>query len=268
MQRLSLAAAGFAVALAGCRAEPNAVEAEVEPVEVAATVSPPMDAGDEHDSIWSYLVARYDADGDGSVTPAEYGRASFDRLDKNGDGAIQAADFEAGARDNSEAMRRQRSQQLLAWYFQTDDDANKLPRTELEAAARTYDTSGDGKIDAEEFGCAAEERRELGKRPTRRATRELDAFATLLDQTDEDADGLLATAELVGFFDAMDDGDGVWNLGRGQRSSRGSGGPPSGPAAGTVAPDFTLSSPEGGAAVTLSSFAGEKPVGLIFGSYT
>ena len=34
------------------------------------------------------------------------------------------------------------------------------------------------------------------------------------------------------------------------------------------APDFTLKGPEGKRAATLSSFTGNKPVALIFGSYT
>ena len=38
--------------------------------------------------------------------------------------------------------------------------------------------------------------------------------------------------------------------------------------AGDVAPDFTLSDPQGKNEVTLSSFRGEKPVVLIFGSFT
>ncbi len=43
----------------------------------------------------------------------------------------------------------------------------------------------------------------------------------------------------------------------------------SGPKVGTVAPDFTLSPPDGGPAVTLSSFRDRNlPVALIFGSYT
>jgi len=37
---------------------------------------------------------------------------------------------------------------------------------------------------------------------------------------------------------------------------------------GALAPDFTLSSPDGLDTVTLSSFAGSQPVALIFGSYT
>jgi hypothetical protein len=37
---------------------------------------------------------------------------------------------------------------------------------------------------------------------------------------------------------------------------------------GDAAPDFTLKTPDGSAAVQLSSFRNQKPVVLIFGSYT
>lgn len=40
------------------------------------------------------------------------------------------------------------------------------------------------------------------------------------------------------------------------------------PAVGTQAPDFKLPRLGGGAQVQLSSFRGERPVALIFGSYT
>ena len=41
-----------------------------------------------------------------------------------------------------------------------------------------------------------------------------------------------------------------------------------GVAPGAQAPDFTLKDKDGKTSVTLSSFAGAKPVALIFGSYT
>ena len=37
---------------------------------------------------------------------------------------------------------------------------------------------------------------------------------------------------------------------------------------GDAAPDFTLKSPNGQTTVTLSDYHGQKPVALIFGSYT
>ena len=44
----------------------------------------------ESDSIWSYLVQKYDTDADGRVTREEYTRddATFARLDHNSDGAV------------------------------------------------------------------------------------------------------------------------------------------------------------------------------------
>jgi hypothetical protein len=40
------------------------------------------------------------------------------------------------------------------------------------------------------------------------------------------------------------------------------------PKAGDIAPDFTLQNIAGTETITLSSFRGQKPVALIFGSYT
>lgn len=40
------------------------------------------------------------------------------------------------------------------------------------------------------------------------------------------------------------------------------------PKAGDMAPDFTLTDSSGTDTVTLSQFRGEKPVALVFGSYT
>ena len=47
-------------------------------------VAPPIDALEAHDTIWSYLAERYDANGDGQVTPDEYDRDQWERLDRNG----------------------------------------------------------------------------------------------------------------------------------------------------------------------------------------
>jgi peroxiredoxin len=40
------------------------------------------------------------------------------------------------------------------------------------------------------------------------------------------------------------------------------------PKAGDLAPDFTLYDPRGETSVTLSAFRGERPVALVFGSFT
>ena len=106
----------------------------------------------------------------------------------------------------------------------------------------------------------------------------------LLDGADSDEDGFLSQAELSAFHkDSDDNHDGTWNLAALASSERGgprnasSGGERQAPRdsllaqQGELAPDFTLASydgGEGGDEVTLSDFAGKRPVALIFGSYT
>lgn len=67
-----------------------------DPADVPATPAP-MDVERAHDSAWSYLQEKYDADGDGSVTPEEYRRSAeaFARLDRDGDGILDEQDFGA-----------------------------------------------------------------------------------------------------------------------------------------------------------------------------
>lgn len=81
---------------------------------------------------------------------------------------------------------------------------------------------------------------------------------------DRNGDGALTEADFEG--DARGEGRG----GRGARGGRGGGRPERGqaPKAGEMAPDFALKSKDGKSTVKLSSFRGQKPVALIFGSYT
>ena len=93
---------------------------------VAPLNAPPIDAEEVHDTIWSYLAERYDANGDGRLTRDEYDRDQWDRLDRNDDGVIEEADFARGAGGSSEPdpemVLRQNTQSLVAWYFQKDDE--------------------------------------------------------------------------------------------------------------------------------------------------
>jgi len=91
-----------------------------------------------------------------------------------------------------------------------------------------YDKDNDGKITSEEY------------------TRSADAFKTL----DRDSDGAITKAD--------------WSVSSGKRRARGDA-----PKVGDTAPDFKLTMvKDAETETTLSSFAGKKPVALIFGSCT
>ena len=244
---------------------------------VAATpIAAAQDA--EPESIWTFLVDKYDADADGAVSAEEYGRDTekFARLDRDGDGALTAADFErgGGGRRGGRSPRTDpatMAAMVVGRYLAGDAD---LDGPTLATAFATYDADADGRIVRAEFDAEA---------AARGASPGMDRFQMLLDALD-DGDGALTLAELRTWFDARDgDSDGVLTLDemgvrsrggrpgreRGGRRGRDAGSSDADPAReGAVAPDFSLRPPQGGDAVTLSSFAGKRPVALIFGSYT
>ena len=60
----------------------------------AAPAQDPAPAAKAPETIWQYLSTKYDENGDGRVTRAEYGpdATRFERMDKDGDGAITESD--------------------------------------------------------------------------------------------------------------------------------------------------------------------------------
>lgn len=246
-----------------------------------ATQPSPMTIAEQTDSAWEYLRRRYDANEDGRIEPEEYDRAGgrFDRLDRNEDGVLTAEDFQSrrGGADREEMMRRMRSQQLVARYFQADENSQELPLAELERAFDAYDANHDGKVGHEEFAAVAEDRKvtiEGGNaRMLEMAMQGMEPWEALVDGLDADKDGSIGRDELIEFFKSRDDGDLVWTMRArgGGNARRGGGRQPAmtGPAEGEEAPDFTLQPPDGGDPVTLSAFREKNlPVALIFGSYT
>ena len=245
---------------------------------VSSAEAAPMALDQSIETRWDYLAQKYDTDGDGRIVYAEYARteAAFERLDRNGDGALSAEDFARRQRlSMEERMRDMRTQRTLARHFQTAEDTAVLERAEVVAALAAYDTNSDNVIDLEEFTCGiVEYDQEVPGSPRmiERVMGDVEPWDAFREGTDGDGDGQVTREEVLAFFDAHDR-DGVITFrsgqgGRGRRGQRGGEQRESGPAEGTLAPDFSLSPPEGGETITLSDFRGDRPVALIFGSYT
>ncbi|MFT5052353.1 MAG: Ca2+-binding EF-hand superfamily protein [Chlamydiales bacterium] len=227
-------------------------------------------------SIWVYIASRYDADFDGFVQRWEYDRGAFEQLDRDQDGALTAADFESDpSPESTRMMTAMVGESLLGQYFQADDQPAALGVGELERVMRAYDTDDDGRIDAGEFGCAAGAQAAFGRTRGGGLASMLDVpdpWGGLRSAIDDDADEALGDGEIFAFFESLDeDADG--ELSFDPETEWTEDGSPvtentSGPAAGLAAPDFELPYDRGSERVRLSSFRGDRPVALIFGSYT
>lgn len=220
---------------------------------------------------FQFLAARFDSDHDGRILPHEMSaRAeSFRRLDRDGDGAITPSDFARGSSRPPRGMRAEaEAQRVVQRIFQADGERT-LSRRELARSFEFFDRDRDGALVEKELWAGVRERfgDEGGALPLalRRFLERHPPFEALRAAVDTDGDRRLARAELLSFFDARDDGDGVWGT---RRTATAEAARPEGPAVGTLAPDFALAGPEGGEVVRLSSFRGKKAVALIFGSYT
>ncbi|MHC4955867.1 MAG: EF-hand domain-containing protein [Planctomycetota bacterium] len=221
------------------------------PPEKEPETAPPPIATEEA-SVWEYLSAKYDKDGDGAVAPQEYDRGaeSFARVDRDKDGSITEADFRAASR-----MHVMMSQMMIMRTMQADGDSAQLERGELKQGFLAQDTDANGELDRAEVEAAQPPGVPEG----------MDVFKAMENAIDADKSTTLSLAEIEAFFDSIDDGDGVWmRRGAGKKPAA----PPTGAPVGEVAPDFTLRPPEGGEPVTLSKFRGDRPVALIFGSYS
>ena len=225
------------------------------PAETPQATAPGRDpvltnAGD--DDPWPLLRDRYDLDGDGRVTPTEHGRgdAAFRFLDRDHDGVLTVADFdtlrvEAGA--PLPAGLYVRLGGPLARTADIDDDAI-VSRTDWNTLLDRL--SVDGRIDREALDG-------LGLEANR--------VPMTIRVLDGDRDGALTRTELDALFARLDsDGDGriagvefgIDDMARG-------------PVVGNEAPDFDLPRVDDPArTVRLAAFRGERPVALIFGSYT
>jgi Ca2+-binding EF-hand superfamily protein len=273
MNSLRTASLLVPVALAACASPESTQAVSTEGVFDRSEPARVVDAEGSHDTTWDYLLTKYDADGDGTVTRDEYDRGAeaFDGHDRNGDGSLTFADYDPELR-RAETERRQaasRAQAVIALYFQDDGNPDRLDSAELERALAAYDAAGDGAVTFDEFEGEKDARRAHGKEPDRQTARRLesgDLYEFLIVAIDANEDGSMTNVEVVAFFGGEADEDGVWNLRPEPREA--AAGRPSGPAEGDAAPDFTLARLKGEGTVTLSSFVDDRPVALVFGSYT
>jgi hypothetical protein len=224
--------------------------------------------------VWLHLAARYDVDGDGRLSPAECGREGeeFARLDADGDGVLTPADFPHGdfERDLSistipEAQRAQLramydARAVVLAYFPKDADAEGLSREALKAAFEGLDLDFDGALAAAEFAQATDRLPWGGPG---------EAWPLLLAAIDGPGEGQgeLALGELEAYHGRLGGDDGLMRPPPGGESHADAAFASDGPPVGSLAPDFALSPPEGGASVRLSERRG-RPVALIFGSWT
>lgn len=224
---------------------------------------PPKTAGEDpaavlrrhNDEYWAFLAATYDKNHDGKIEPSEYGRdaATFARLDRDHDGVITRADF-----DKDIVLPAELVLPMMLNKLAGERDAESVAIDQALEAVMRLDANGDGRVDRAEF--------ERGVPPYMPG---VDTFATFLAGMDEDHDGLLSRAEVAAWM-ARRDSDHDGRLARRERIGAGPA-----PAEGFIrphdrdkAPDFTAAPLAGGAPVTLSSLVGERPVALIFGSFT
>ncbi|MDJ0974348.1 MAG: EF-hand domain-containing protein [Planctomycetota bacterium] len=215
--------------------------------------------------VWAFHADKYDADEDGRITPEEYGRGEvgFKRLDADQDGVLTKADFEGPM-----GMDRFISRMAVARLFQGDAEP-ELTLAELEARFAEIDANDDGELSRRELADAVKRQAGDDTLPVPEMPPGVDPFYAVRAMADADKNDRLSLAELSGWFTQMaPEGATSWKLRRMPNPAKL---PPmmqGGVAPGSPAPDFTLMDPEGKTSVTLSSFAGVKPVALIFGSYT
>lgn len=225
-------------------------------------------AGDA-DKAWAQLAESFDKDKDGTITVQEFtrGERGFKNLDRNGDGKLTKSDF-----DSQASMRPMIAQRIIRAA-----DADKDQRVTLAEWTKFVGSLGeDGTTALSDAALQAlvgsSQRGGRGGRG-RRGGRNMSRM--LIRTLDADQSGTVEVSEVSGVFADLDkNGDEVVagaEFGRSRERGRRDASS-SAPKVGDTAPDFDL--PFAGATkddtktVKLSSFAGKRPVALIFGSYT
>ncbi|MCZ6794089.1 MAG: hypothetical protein O7J95_10815 [Planctomycetota bacterium] len=244
------------------------------------------DAGDG-DDVWKSLSAKYDANQDGRIDLEEYtrGEDKFRGLDRNGDGSLTSADFEGRGRRRGGRQDFARMMASRVVRAADADGSGDVTKKEWAAFLESLEADDDGVVDEEKLQSLLPGRGGPGGRDSRGpGSRGPGEFGRrMVQMMDRDGDERLEISDLEAIFSELDR-DESGTIETGEMGRRGSGGRGSGgrgpggrerergsdlPQKGDVAPDFELPyAKDENKLVRLSSFAGKRPVALVFGSYT
>jgi Ca2+-binding EF-hand superfamily protein len=207
---------------------------------------------------WKLIAERYDADANDEVSAEEYPRGAdrFANLDRNKDGVLTSADF-GGRRP------RDMSKRVIGHLLGLGDvDENgEVSAEEWSLFLEALGADEDGVIPADAM--VSWMPRRGGRRGGRQGGGGTPPMATMLDRND---DGVVGLDDLNAIFEEADvDANG--KLTKSELAARGA---RAGlPQRGDPAPDFELAfASDPTKTVKLSSFVRDKPVALVFGSYT
>ena len=234
---------------------------------------------DAGNATFAYLLSRYDANADGVLSGDEYtGRAGqFARWDRDEDGLLSESDWGGDGLQVNPQIAELAKRRVLGRYFQSDDDVAVLTIDEMaESFLEHYDgatgSTPDEELSEEEFRAASAEREVAlpgdESMQMQSYSRDADAWSLLVGLYDDDANGAIGLMELLSLFEEDD----VYEL-RFDREHADAGEDEAldyivGLPQGSLVPDLHLAALHGDETISLRDYVDEKPVALIFGSYT
>jgi hypothetical protein len=180
---------------------------------------------------WDWLRQRFDRDGDGAITLAEFAgpREWFETLDKDRDGVLTKDDF-AWFGDTALAKA---SAKVKSLYYQIDRDGNGQVTFDEWKAWFDSLSGGRGYVGQDDLLPLFMDKKGPGGKGAAKGPQRKSRLPVVCSYISGDV-----------------------------------GSPSEGPALGEMAPDFTLSTGDGKDKITLSRHRGQKPLVLIFGSFT